>query len=256
MSRVATIYRRELKYFYNSIIAYIVTMVFVLLSGYFFYNRVGFFNLASIQVMQNPISARQLSITEGVLRPFFADLSVLLLLIVPMLTMRLLAEEKKMGTAELLFTYPISDWDAIIGKYLAAVSVVAVMLGLTFLFPLLLERHTDIEWGPVAAGYLGLLLLGSAYVAAGLFFSSLSENQIVAAVLTFGFSLLILLIGWVTPFVSAGTGRVLTEVSIISHLDGFSKGLIDTNDLVYYVNFTALFLFLCSRVLESNRWRG
>jgi ABC-2 type transport system permease protein len=100
------------------------------------------------------------------------------------------------------------------------------------------------------------MLLGAAYVAAGLFFSSMSENQIVAAVLTFGFSLFVLLIGWLTPFVSAGVARVLSELSIVSHIDGFSKGLIDTNDLVYYVNFSALFLFLCSRVLESNRWRG
>jgi ABC-2 type transport system permease protein len=125
MSRVVTIYRRELGYFYNSIIAYVVTMVFVLLAGYFFYNLVGFFNLAYMQVMQNPVAARQLSLTEGVLRPFFSDVSVLLLLIVPMITMRLFAEEKKMGTAELLFTYPISDWDAIIGKYAAAVSSVS-----------------------------------------------------------------------------------------------------------------------------------
>jgi ABC-2 type transport system permease protein len=256
MSRVVTIYRRELGYFYNSIIAYVVTMVFVLLAGYFFYNLVGFFNLAYMQVMQNPIAARQLSLTEGVLRPFFSDVSVLLLLIVPMITMRLFAEEKKMGTAELLFTYPISDWDAIIGKYAAAVSVVAAMLGLTLAFPLLLEWYADVEWGPVAGGYLGLMLLGAAYVAAGLFFSSMSENQIVAAVLTFGFSLFVLLIGWLTPFVSAGVARVLSELSIVSHIDGFSKGLIDTNDLVYYVNFSALFLFLCSRVLESNRWRG
>jgi ABC-2 type transport system permease protein len=256
VSRVITIYRRELGYFYNSIIAYAVTMVFVLLGGYFFYNLVGFFSLASIQVMQNPMAAEQLSLTEGVLRPFFADLSVVLLLIVPLLTMRLLSEERKLGTAELLFTYPISDWDAILGKYLAAVSVVAVMLGLTLLFPLLLERNADLEWGPISTGYIGLLLLGMAYVAAGVFFSSLSENQIVAGVLSFGFSLLVLLIGWVTPFVSAGVGRVVSQVSILEHFDSFSKGVIDTNDLVYYVNFSVLFLFLCSRVLESNRWRG
>jgi ABC-2 type transport system permease protein len=256
MSRIAAIYRRELAYFYNSIIAYIVTMVFALLAGYFFYNLVGFFNLASLQVMQNPVAARQLSLTDSVLRPFFANLSVVLLLIVPMLTMRLFSEEKKMGTAELLFTYPISDWDAIIGKYFAALSVVAVMLALTLVLPLLVQRHAAVEWGPVATGYLGLMLLGFAYVAAGLFFSSISENQIVAAVLTFGFSLLVLLIGWITPFVSPAAARVVFEISILEHLDSFSKGVIDTNDLVYYLNFSALFLFLCSRVLDSNRWRG
>lgn len=256
MSRVAAIYQRELRYFYNSIVAYVVTMVFVLLAGYFFYSLVGFFSIASSQVMQNPLAARQLSLTESVLRPFFANLSILLLLIVPLMTMRLLSEEKKMGTAELLFTYPISDWDAIVGKYLAALSVIVIMLGLTLVVPLMLQRHAAIEWGPVITGYLGLLLLSAAYVAAGLFFSSVSENQIVAAVLTFGFSLLALLLVWITPFVSSGIARVVAEISITSHFDGFSKGLIDTNDVVYYVNFSALFLFLCSRVLESNRWRG
>ncbi len=256
MSRVITIYQRELANFYNSIIAYVVTMVFVVLGGYFFYSLVAFFSLASLQAMQNPIAAQQLSLTDGVLRPFFADVSVVLLLIIPMLTMRLLSEERKMGTAELLFTYPISDWDAILGKYLAAVSVVAVMLGLTLVFPLLLERHADPEWGPISTGYAGLLLLAMAYVSAGLFFSSISENQIVAGVLTFGFSLLALLIGWIAPFVSTGAARVVSEISILEHFDSFGKGVIDTNDVVYYVNFSALFLFLCSRVLESNRWRG
>jgi ABC-2 type transport system permease protein len=256
MSRVIAIYRRELAYFYNSIVAYVVTMVFVILGGYFFYNLVAFFNLASLQVMQNPVAAQQLSLTEGVLRPFFADVSVALLLIIPLLTMRLLSEERKLGTAELLFTYPISDWDAVLGKYLSAVTVVAVMLGLTLVFPLMLERHADLEWGPVSAGYIGLLLLAMAYVSAGLFFSSISENQIIAGVLTFGFSLLVLLIGWITPFVSAGTARVVSQISILQHFDSFGKGVIDTNDLVYYANFSALFLFLCCRVLESNRWRG
>ena len=256
MSRFVAIYQRELAYFHTSVIAYVVATVFVVLGGYFFYNLVGFFNLASLQVMQNPLAAQQLSLTEGVLRPFFANLSVVLLLIIPLLTMRLLAEERKLGTAELLFTYPISDWDAIFGKYLATVSVVGIMLLLTLVFPLLLERHADLEWGAISTGYAGLLLLGMAYVSAGLFFSSISENQIVAGVLTFGFSLLVLLIGWIAPFVSAGTARVLGQVSILEHFDGFSKGVIDTNDVVYYINFSALFLFLCSRILDSNRWRG
>ena len=256
MRRVAAIYRRELAYFYNSVIAYVVTMVFVLLGGYFFYNLVAFFSLTTLQTLQNPLAAQQLSVSEGVLRPFLGNLSVVLLLIIPLLTMRLLSEEQKLGTAELLFTYPISDWDAILGKFLAAVSVVAGMLAMTLILPLLLEWRVDLEWGAVLTGYLGLLLLGMAYVSAGLFFSSISENQIVAGVLTFGFSLLVLLIGWVTPFVSTRVARVVYEISILEHFDGFAKGIFDTNDLVYYVNFSVLFLFLCSQVLESGRWRG
>jgi ABC-2 type transport system permease protein len=256
VSRAAAIYRRELGYFYNSVVAYIVTMVFVLLAGYFFYNLLAFFNLASMQVMQNPVAAQQLSLTESVLQPLFANMSVVLLLIVPMITMRLLSEERKMGTAELLFSYPISDWDAILGKYFAAVTVIAGMIAITFVYPLLLRRYALPEWGPVLTGYAGLLLLGMAYTALGLFFSSISENQIVAGVLTFGVSLLFVIIGWTVPFVSASAARVISQVSVLEHFGGFSKGMIDSNDAVYYLNFSVFFLFLCSRVLESNRWRS
>jgi ABC-2 type transport system permease protein len=256
MSRLLAIYQRELAYFYNSIVAYVVITIFVLLGGYFFYNLVAFFNMVSIQTMQNPMSAQQLSITEGVLQPLFGNLSIVMLLVMPLLTMRLLSEERKSGTAELLFTYPISDWDAILGKYFATLTVFATMLGLTAVFPLLLTRYVTPEWGPVFSSYLGLLLLGMAFVAMGLFFSSLSENQIVAGMLTFGCALFFLIIGWVTPFASANVAAVVTELSILEHFDNFAKGIIDTNDVVYYLNFSIFFLFLCSRVLESNRWRG
>jgi ABC-2 type transport system permease protein len=250
------IYKRELGYFFNSIVAYVVMMVFLLLAGYFFYNLVAFFNLASIRVMQNPMAAQQLSLTEGVLQPLFGNISIVLLLVIPMLTMRLLSEERKMGTAELLFTYPISDWDAILGKYFAAVTVLATMLALTLVYPLLLSRYANPEWGPVMTGYVGLLLLGMAFIALGLFFSSITENQIVAGILTFGFSLLFLLIGWLVPYASADAARVIVQISILEHFESFSQGVIDTNDLIYYLNFSVFFLFLCSRVLDSNRWRS
>ena len=256
MSRTIAICRRELAYFYNSITAYVVMAVFVFLAGYFFYNLLAFFNLALSQSSSNPLAAGQLSLTESVLQPLFANLSVVLLLIAPMLTMRLLSEERRLGTAELLFTYPISDWDAILGKFLATVIVLAAMLALTLVLPLLLGTFTAPEWGPIATGYAGLLLLGMAYISMGIFFSSLSENQIVAGVLSFGFSLVVLIIGWLMPFVSAGQARVLSEISMLEHFDSFSRGIVNTNDIVYYLNFSVFFLFLCSRVLESNRWRN
>lgn len=255
MTRMSAIYRRELSYFYNSPVAYVVITVFVLLAGYFFYNLVAFFNMTSIQSMQNPL-VQQLSLTSGVLQPLFGNLSVVMLLVMPLLTMRLLSEERKTGTAELLFTYPISDWDAILGKYFATVTVFVSMLALTGFLPIILNKYAGLEWGAVATGYLGLFLLGMAFIAMGLFFSSLTENQIVAAVLTFCCSLLFLVIGWVTPFATPAVAQIARELSIIEHFDNFSKGIVDTNDGIYYVNFTIFFLFLCSRVLESNRWRG
>ena len=130
MSRALAIYQKELTYFFSSIVAYVVIMIFVWLGGYFFYSLVAFFHLASMQALQNPLAA-PMSMSRGIFQPLFGNLSVVMLLTLPMLTMRLLSEERKSGTAELLFTYPISDWDAILGKYFAALTVFAAMLGLS-----------------------------------------------------------------------------------------------------------------------------
>jgi ABC-2 type transport system permease protein len=256
MRKMTAIYIRELQYFFNSVIAYVVITIFILLAGYFFYNLVAYFNLISAQAMQNPYQVQQLNLTQGVLQPLFGNLAIIILLIMPLLTMRLLSEERKSGTAELLFSYPVSDWDVIIGKFLAAVTVYLSMLVLTLAYPLLLDVYAEPELGAILTGYLGLVLVGMAFISMGLFFSSLGENQIVAAVLTFGLCFIFLIIGWTTPFVSAGVGNVLNQLSILTHFENFSKGIIDTNDLVYYVLFIAFFLFLCSRVLDSNRWRS
>jgi ABC-2 type transport system permease protein len=130
------------------------------------------------------------------------------------------------------------------------------MLGITVLFPLILKKYGSPEPGPIFSGYLGLFLMGMAFISMGLFFSSLGENQIVAGISTFGFGLLFLILGWITPFVSTTFGKVLNQLSILEHFNSFSKGIIDTNDVIYYLNFSAFFLFLSSRVLESNRWRS
>ena len=159
MSRLFAIYQRELGYFYNSIVAYVVIMIFVLLGGWFFYNLLAYFNMVSIQMMQNPLGAGQLSITQDVLQPLFGNLSIVMLLIMPLLTMRLLSEERRSGTAELLFTYPISDWDVVLGKYFATLTVFASMLAITMVYPLLLMRYVSPEWGAIFSAYFGLLLL-------------------------------------------------------------------------------------------------
>lgn len=256
MSKMMAIYRRELAYFFNSPVAYAVITVFLLSSGYFFYNLLAYFNLVAIQVMQNPLTAGTLNLTAGVVQPLFGNIAGILLLILPLLTMRLLSDERRTGTAELLFTFPISDWDAILGKYLATLTVYVVMLGLTVLYPLLLYKYSTPELGPIITGYLGLTLIGAAFIAMGLFFSSLGESQLVAGVSTFGCGLLFLLIGWITPFVSPAMASVLNQLSILEHFDSFSKGILDSNDVTYYVLFVVFFLFLSSRVLDSNRWRS
>ena len=254
--RVLALYRRELSYYFQSPVAYAVIAVFVLLAGYFFYNLLGYFNLASMQAMQNPMQARSLSLTLSVLQPLFGNLSSVLLLLLPMLTMRLFAEERRSGSAELLFTYPVTDWDVILGKFLAAITVYGVMLAMTLPSVALLYYFSTPETGAVASGYLGIFLMGVTFVAMGLFFSALSDSQLVAGAATFGCGLFLLIVGWITPFVSPRAAAILNELSIVHHLDGFSRGAIDTNDLVFYANITVFFLFLCARVLDSSRWRS
>jgi ABC-2 type transport system permease protein len=256
VNKFTALYRRELSYYFQSPVAYAVITVFLLLCGYFFYNLLGYFNLASIQAMQNAMQARSLSLTASVLSPFFANASSILLLMLPLLTMRLFAEERRSGSAELLFTYPVTDWHVIMGKFAAAVTVLAVMLFSTIPCPALLYHFASPEAGPIASGYLGLFLLGVSFIAMGLFFSALGDSQLVAGALTFGCGLLFLVIGWITPFVPGPAAAVLDELSMVRHLDAFSRGVIDTNDLVYYLNLTAFFLFMCARMLDSARWRG
>jgi ABC-2 type transport system permease protein len=144
----------------------------------------------------------------------------------------------------------------ILGKFLAAVTVHVVMLAMTLPFIGLLYLYANPEPGPILSGYLGLFLMGVAFVAMGLFFSALSESQLVAGAMTFGCALLFLIIGWMAPFVSGAAAAVLSQLSMVQHLDGMARGVIDTNDLIFYLNLTVFFLFMCARVLDSTRWRS
>ena len=255
--RVWPIYKKELRLYFTSPVAYVLLTIFLLIAGYFFYSIFAFFTRASMQAAMNPQMGRDLNVTESVLRPLFANLSVILLLLMPLLTMRLFAEERRAGTIELLLTYPVRDGAVLVGKYLAAFTVYVVMIAGTLLYPLLLVivRATP-EWGPLATGYLGLLLMGAMFLAVGVFASSLTENQIVAAIVTFGLLLMFWIIGWTAEIVGGPLGTVLTHLSILEHNDTFAKGVLDTKDIIYYINFTALALFLTLRSLEARRWSG
>jgi gliding motility-associated transport system permease protein len=256
LTKTIALYRRELAYYFQSPVAYTVITVFLLLSSYAFYNLLAQFNWDSIGAMQSPMQTRSLSLTASVLSPFFANLGTLLLLLLPMITMRLFTEERRSGSAELLFTFPVSDADVILGKFFAAATVLAVMLAMTLPCIALLAHFSSPEGGAVLSGYLGVLLLGVTLVAMGTFFSALGESQMVAGAMTFGCGLLFLSIGWIAPLVSPGLAAVLDQLSIVHHLDAFAGGVIDTNDLMFYANLSFLFLFLCARVLDSARWRG
>ena len=228
---IGLVFSRELKSYFSSLTVYIVIVMFLLMTGYFFYNLLATFSVVSFQAQADPMLARQyqlLNINETVIRPLFGSISIILLIMTPLLTMRLFAEEKKTGTIELLLTFPVNDLDVVLGEP---------------------------EPMPILTGYLGLILLGAAAISLGIFTSSVTENQIVSASISFGILFFFWLISYSVPLVSPGLGTLLGYLSINEHINSLSKGVIDSEDIVYYLCFTVLFLFLTLRSLETNRWK-
>jgi ABC-2 type transport system permease protein len=250
------IFKKEMRLYFSSPVAYVVGTFFLLISGWFFSQILFIYSLQSMQSMMNPMMAGNLNPTEAIMRPLFSNMSVVLLFFIPMLTMRLFAEEKKSGTIELLLTYPVRDGEVLLGKFLAALALYAVLLILTLLYPVMIAYFARVEWGAILTGYLGMLLLGATFLAVGVFISSLTENQIVAGFSTFGVLLAFWIIGWGADSASGLLRNVLQYVSILDHMESFGKGVIDTKDLVYYVSAIALALFLTLRSLETKRWKG
>ena len=193
---------------------------------------------------------------ESSIQGFVGWISFFMLFMGPALTMRLISEEEKMGTMELLMTAPVRDFEVALGKYLAAVGMFAMMLLLTFYFPILLSWFGDPDWGPIVSGYLGLFLLGAIYLSIGLFASSMTSNQIAAYVIGSGIILLFWFIGQTSSsIVGESTHGLLRTLSISTYFTAFSRGIIDTNALIYFVSIIGVFLFLTIRSLESRRWR-
>lgn len=254
--KVWPIYKREVRQYFTSPVAYVLLAIFLFITGLFFYAIFRGFAQASMQIAMNPGMGRDLNVMDSVLRPLFDNMRVILLLLMPLVTMRLFAEERRSGTIELLLTYPVRDGAVLVGKYLAAMTLYAAMIGGMLAYPAMLAYFARVEWGPLLTGYVGLLLMGAMFAAVGLFASSLTENQIVAAIVTFGILLSFWIIGWLAGFVSGPIGAVLTHLSILEHNDTFAKGVLDTKDVIYYVDFTALALFLALRSLETRRWSG
>ena len=247
--------KRDLGSFFSSPIFYVITTVFLIIYSYIFVNILSFFSMQSMQSGQFQQMGIALNINEMVIEPSFQNMAVVLLLIIPIVTMRSFAEEKKSKTFRLLLSSPVHLKEIIWGKFLACMIVITLMVlissySIGFLFMI---GEPDI--GPVLTGYLGILLTAGCYVSIGIFASSLTENQIVAAVITFGFSLFMWVIGWGAQTANSTTGQVLQYLSVIEHMDRFLKGMIETSDLAYYLSFIIFGLFLCYRTLDSNRWR-
>jgi ABC-2 type transport system permease protein len=236
MRTALVIARREILAYFISPIAYLVSAMFLLISGFLF-------SLILIQSQQASMDG------------LFLNVTVVLIFIAPLLTMRLLADEQKSGTLEILLTAPVRDWEVVVGKYLAAMALFGVMLLCTLYYPIILWRiGGNPDWGPVLTGYLGIILLSSAMFAIGTLTSSLTENQIVAAVLGFGILLLMWLIDAAGNLATEATD-LLRYLSLPAHYNDFARGAINIEDVVYYLSVTFVALFLATRSLESRRYR-
>ena len=255
MRNIFTIARKELKTYFTSPIACIVLAIGAVIFGFFFYSALAFFVQRG---MESEMMGRgmPMNVNEFVIRPLLMNLSVISLFLVPMITMRLYAEEKRSGTIELLLTSPVRDLELILGKLLAAFVLYACILGLALVNLLLLFVYGDADWKPMAAGFLGVALMGAAFLSLGMLLSTFTRNQIVAGSLTFGLFLMLWVADWVSTYSTTTVGQVANYISLTTHLENFAKGVIDLRDVVYYLSVIFLGVFLTHRSLESLRWRS
>lgn len=249
MNNSVNIAWKELRVYFGSPIAYMIMALFLVVTGFLFVNSLeGAFREASLRIF---------FVGES-FGGFFGNAinaTFFFLLLGPVLTMRLLAEETKLGTIELLLTAPIHDYEVVIGKFLAGFVIVAMLLALTAYYPVLLFIFGSPDAGPIFSGYFGLVLLGALFIAVGLFASSLTNNQIVSATIGLVILFLFWFIGEAAQFVTGTPSAILGFVSVRSHFNDFARGIIDTQAVIYFLSLTAIFLFLTIRSLESRRWR-
>ena len=236
MRNVRAIWRREVGSFFASPIAYAVATVFPVFSG--------------LISSQNVINSQEAS-----LRGLQGTVGIILLFLAPVLSMRLIAEEQNTGTIELLLTAPVRDVEVVIGKYLASLTLLAGMLLLTIYYPIILYIYGQPDLGPILAGYLGVLLAGGSFLAVGLLFSSLTRNQIVAAAGSIGVLLVFWFVNGAAQSIPAPVSTIVRYLALSQHFNDFNRGVVDTQDVAYYLSFIAVFLFLCVRSLETRRWR-
>jgi len=259
MKGLYAVYRKEMTHYFVSPIAYIIGGVFLMLTGFFF-TRV----LSSVmeQAFEMGMQSMQfgggnIDVPSVTVRYFFGVLSSILLFLTPMLTMGVYAEERKRGTIELLMTSPVTDTEIVLGKFFASLTLLGILLLPTVCYSVFTFVHAEPAppWKVLLCAYLGAFLLGSVLLALGSLFSSLTENQIIAAVLTFGVFLILWVIDFGSRGSSGGIGAVVQYLSVVRHYDDFTRGVLDTSNVVYYVSLLLLSLFLTVRSLDSMRWR-
>jgi ABC-2 type transport system permease protein len=250
---VIAIAHKELRSYFASPMAYIVIGFFLLPFGVFFFLYLQ--NFVQMSMRQDQMGGA-MNVNQQVVRYVLQNASVIILFIMPMITMRTYSEEKRSGTIELLLTSPVSDGEIILGKFFGALGLYVAMLLFTLLYMAILFVFGNPEWRPLVAGYLGLLLLGGAFLSIGLLISSTTNNQIVAGVVTFVVFLLLWIVGWFADSAGPTIGPITSYLSITEHFDDFSKGIIDTKHVVYYLSLITFGLFLTAKSVDTERWRG
>ncbi|MBI1786062.1 MAG: ABC transporter permease subunit [Acidobacteria bacterium] len=255
MTNILIICRKEMKSYFASPIAYLLMAIFAVIFGYFFYSATAFF---VIRGMESQMMGRgmPMDVNEWVIRPLLSNASVIGLFLIPMITMRLFAEEKRSGTMELLMTSPVRDLETIFGKYFSALLMYGCILGVAALNLAILFLYGKPDWKPMLVGLLGLLLQGGSLLAIGTFISTTTRNQIIAGGATFAACLMLWVLDWVAAYEQAAWAKVVSYLSVVQHFESFAKGVLDSKDVVFFVSMIIFGLFLTARSLESLRWRA
>jgi len=236
MSATSTVAKREIKTYFNSPVAYIVVTVFMLLAGYLFWSQLFLEKQAE-------------------LRYYFTLTPLLFTFIIPAITMRLIAEEKGSGTLEMLITMPVRDWEFVLGKFLAGMAMLGGIVGMTMFYAVTLTLLSPVDKGPLITGYLGLLLMGGAYVSIGVMASSLTRNQIVAFIAAFAISFALFIFGQIVQYAPDWLAPVLSFLSMGNHFESMSRGVVDSRDVIYYVSVMVVALVIATASLESRKWK-
>ncbi len=252
-----TLYKKEIKNYFSSPIGYVILTVFAAIAGFFFYTITFNFILFCLQTETNYINpfVQTPNINEMVVRPIFSSLGFVFIIIIPMISMRLFAEEKSAGTIQILLTSPLKPINIILGKYFASLTFLLIMISVTFFYQLLFFLYSTPTWQPVLVGYIGLFLLGSTFLALGILISSLTNNQIIAVILTFGLFLFLWIIGWSIENTNSQWRLIAEYISFYNHYQDFSKGILDTKSITYFCSIIFFSLFLTHKQIQAYRWK-
>jgi ABC-2 type transport system permease protein len=258
---MAAIFGKEWRHYFGSPIAWVVLFAWTFLFGVFFYFSLGFFLEQSMRIAQQGMEyggGMKISLNEYLIRPLFHNMAVVMLFLAPALTMRLFAEEKRQGTIELLATSPITDWQVVLGKFLAASTLYALMIlaSLVNVAGIWLYASSRPEWKPVVTGGLGLFLLGACFLAMGTFISTLTRNQVVAIILSFCLFLGMWTLGWADDPTAGPVMKAVAYLGVTTHFEDLVKGVVDLKDVVFYLSVISFGLFLAHQSVESQRWRA